>query len=153
MNRRSFLKALAGGAVALSAGGIALLEQEPIERTYFLPPRGGWSNAASWELVLAQSSLEILNEKLAAFDLFSDGRPKEFDATTPPAAIYSALARRARAAERVEKLLKGWVPPRRDIRILRDGTRVMVSGGLARPLRLSDLGPDALPWDPQRGRA
>jgi len=38
MNRRGFFKTLAG-VVALSAGGIALIEPE---KTIFLPPRGGW---------------------------------------------------------------------------------------------------------------
>lgn len=46
MNRRKFFKALGStaGAVALSAGGIALLEQEIWQPTkaIFLPPKGGW---------------------------------------------------------------------------------------------------------------
>jgi hypothetical protein len=44
MNRRGFLKFLGGSAVALSAGGIALLEQEvwTPTKTIVLPPKGGW---------------------------------------------------------------------------------------------------------------
>lgn len=44
MNRRGFLKALAGSAVALSAGGIALLEEQLWQptKTIVLPPKQGW---------------------------------------------------------------------------------------------------------------
>lgn len=44
MNRRDFLKLLGSATVALSAGGIALLEQEVYQptKTIMLPPKGGW---------------------------------------------------------------------------------------------------------------
>jgi hypothetical protein len=55
VDRRSFLK-LVGSATALSAGGIALLEVlAPTERTFFLPPEGGWNHRGQvlwhrWEI-------------------------------------------------------------------------------------------------------
>jgi hypothetical protein len=103
VNRRSFLKALAGGAVALTAGGIALLEAEPI-RTYFMPPRCGW-NAGSWELACAQEALESLNRTLMS------RAPWAFSAITVDAHhdwVNNSMARRARLIERVDKLARGW---------------------------------------------
>lgn len=44
MNRRGFLRGILNSTIALSAGGIALLEPGPIRR-YFLPPRGGWRSS------------------------------------------------------------------------------------------------------------
>ena len=42
MNRRSFLS-LIGAATTLSVGGIALIDVlAPREKTFFLPPDGGW---------------------------------------------------------------------------------------------------------------
>lgn len=65
MNRRQFLQ-LATAAVTLTAGGIALLDVEPIRRAYFLPPNGGWVGAPmrSWELCLAVDALRSVNERL-----------------------------------------------------------------------------------------
>ena len=142
-----------GGAVAMSAGSIALLEAEPIERAYFLPPRGGWANRASWELVLAEESLRILNEKLGATLSSEHSRGRSFHefTGTDQLALYGMLQRRARAVERVEKLLKGWVPPPRKVRTFPDGHTVHISGGVSRALLPSDLGPSALPWNPKAG--
>lgn len=107
MNRRSFLKALAGGAVALTAGGIALLEAEPI-RTYFLPPRCGW-NAGSWELACATDALAALNRMLAERAPWAFATARVGLATAPTGDwIDGALARRARLTERVDKLARGW---------------------------------------------
>lgn len=116
MNRRSFLKALAGGAVLMSAGGIALLEAEPIVKTYFLPPRCGW-NAGSWELAYATEALRIVTAKLEEFtaapalvmradETFSYHVVTSVDQSQ----IDSLLARRARLVERVDKLARGWTP-------------------------------------------
>lgn len=66
MNRRSFLQLL-GASVALSAGGIALLEPEPVKAvTYFLPPRGGWAASllGAWELQLAKEALAAVDRRL-----------------------------------------------------------------------------------------
>jgi hypothetical protein len=46
MNRRHFLRAI-GAAVAVTAGGIELLELAVPKRTFFLPPAVGWSGYAS----------------------------------------------------------------------------------------------------------
>lgn len=44
MNRRSFLS-LIGAATTLTAGGIALIDVlAPSEKTFFLPPDGGWNH-------------------------------------------------------------------------------------------------------------
>lgn len=129
VSRRSFLKALAGGAVALSAGGIALLEAEPIIRTYFLPPRCGW-NAGSWELACATEALRIVNEKLGAYVPGGGERLQldrsQFELLTGyrQEALDSLLARRSRLVERVDKLARGWTPTRQH-RVLyaADGSR------------------------------
>lgn len=112
VSRRSFLKALAGGAVALSAGGIALLEAEPIIRTYFLPPRCGW-NAGSWELACATEALRIVNDKLGMRTVGETNSGQSMFIVVTPAdqrQIDSLLARRARLVERVDKLARGWTP-------------------------------------------
>jgi hypothetical protein len=63
MNRRQFFKALgsSAGAIALSAGGIALLEQELWQPTkaIFLPPQGGWvaRPTAGWEILGADGRI------------------------------------------------------------------------------------------------
>jgi hypothetical protein len=51
MNRRNFLQMIGAGAATLSAGGIALLEPV-LNRTYFLPPKGGWPKpeVISWQI-------------------------------------------------------------------------------------------------------
>lgn len=112
VSRRSFLKALAGGAVALSAGGIALLEAEPIVKTYFLPPQCGW-NRGSWELVLAEEALRIVSDKLG-IETFGHvyNRPLGFQVVTAAdrALLESLVARRKRLLERVDKLARGWTP-------------------------------------------
>lgn len=134
ISRRSFLKALAGGAVALSAGGIALLDAEPIIRTYFLPPRGGW-NAGTWELALAQEALRIVDAKLSdsTFDLTAFGTQtfRSWDQQQ----IASLIQRRQRLVERCDKLARGWTPTRSH-RVLyaADGTRfeTIIHGGRSR---------------------
>lgn len=62
MNRRGFFKLLGGAAVAVSAGGIALLEQELWEpiKTIVLPPVGGWVSGRNTLLTCSQ----IVNEAL-----------------------------------------------------------------------------------------
>lgn len=130
MNRRSFLKALAGGAVALSAGGIALLEAEPIQRTYFLPPAGGW-NRGSWDLVLAVEALRIVDERLGMrAPQFKYGLEvcESFiveSRWTPH--VINLIERRRHLVERVAKLTRGWQPPQ-TFRNTVHG-RVRVSGG------------------------
>lgn len=116
MNRRSFLKALAGGAVALSTGGIALLEAEPI-KTYFLPPRSGWNDGGgSWELACAQEALRILNERLDHTPYPANVREvaarrgiEVFNMDSHSTLqTFAMLQRRARLVERVDKLARGW---------------------------------------------
>jgi len=122
VSRRSFLKALGGAALTLSAGGIALLDAEPIVRTYFLPPRCGW-NAGSWELACAEEALRIVTGKLRMRSLADDGK---FVVVTSADQrnVESLLSRRARLLERVDKLARGWTPTRSH-RVLyaADGTR------------------------------
>lgn len=129
MNRRGFLKALAGGAVALSAGGIALIEAEPIQRAYFLPPRGGW-HAGSWELACAQEALRIVNERIqgsvaeARFDFVALG-----SCVIDLARMQSLADRRARLIERVDKLARGWTGYSASYRTLDSGQVIKVHGG------------------------
>lgn len=111
MNRRSFLKAMMGGAVALSAGGIALLEAQPVQRTFFLPPRAGW-NAGSWELACAQAALAAVLGQVTGLlhdtpyvVAYTDASGRE---RTPGSCYGALLERRDRLIERVHKLERGW---------------------------------------------
>lgn len=114
-SRRAFLQALTGGIVALSAGGIALLEASPIERAYFLPPRCGW-NAGSWELLLAQKALTIVGDKLGNRREALLGSGDGYIITASDFWIgdserhKSLLASHTRLTERVAKLVRGWQP-------------------------------------------
>lgn len=75
MNRRGFLKALAGAAIAVSAGGIALLEEELWEpsKTIVLPPSGGWVTRGGNTLLtmsaITNEVLKVLHQEL----VFTDG--------------------------------------------------------------------------------
>lgn len=143
MNRRSFLKALAGGAVMMSAGGIALLEAEPIVKTYFLPPRCGW-NAGSWELALAQEALRIVTDKLcvgAPLLISNPGDPPVHFSVVhafEQQYIDSLLARRARLVERCDKLARGWTP-HRQVYDLPEGRRLVIHGGRSDGRRAGEL--------------
>jgi anaerobic selenocysteine-containing dehydrogenase len=131
VSRRSFLKAIAGGALALSAGGIALLDAEPIVRTYFLPPRCGW-NAGSWELACATEALRIVSERLGIPVSHPLAAPIQIEghASWNMKQIESLHARRARLIERVDKLARGWTPTR-TVQLCHLG-QVVIHGGRSR---------------------
>jgi hypothetical protein len=137
VSRRGFLQALGGAALTLSAGGIALLDADPIVRTYFLPPRCGW-NAGGWELACATEALRIVNAKLDGFVLPTTF-PKDYPVLVMPEygqrELDNLLARRARLVERVDKLARGWTPTRSH-RVLyaADGTQfeTTIHGALGR---------------------
>ena len=111
VSRRGFLQML-GAAVTLSAGGIALLEAEPIRKAYFLPPRCGW-NAGTWELACAQEALAALNRRLGVRNTLTDG---VVDIQVNPSWLMrdldDLLARRQRLVKRCDKLARGWTPTR-----------------------------------------
>lgn len=70
MNRRGFFKALAGAAVTLSAGGIALLEEELWQptKTIMLPPKQGWVAADyGYSRVETNASFGLSNGYLNGF--------------------------------------------------------------------------------------
>lgn len=125
MTRRGFLQLL-GAAVTLSAGGIALIDAEPIVKTYFLPPRCGW-NAGTWELACASEALRIVNAKLGMRTIGETRVGQSMFIVVTPAdqrEIDSLLARRTRLVERVDKLARGWVPYRQHrVLFAADGTK------------------------------
>lgn len=145
VSRRTFLKALGGAALAMSAGGIALLDAEPIVRTYFLPPRCGW-NAGSMELAFATEALRIVNMKIDGFSVglrvfgppgidpvppltmaLEQGQYRIITSATQRE-VDSLLTRRARLVERVDKLARGWKGSHTE-RYLSNGGSVIVHGG------------------------
>lgn len=157
VTRRALLKALGAGAL-LSAGGIALIEAEPIVRTYFLPPRAGWPlSPYAWEIEIANEALRILNRKLGLMAesrvphvegaWTQDGFGGEFRSGTAYAceqviwvpqrgvanAVGPMLERRARLIDRLDKLARGWKPARTVTELMRpDGVRqqVIIHGGM-----------------------
>lgn len=108
MNRRGFLKALSAAAV-LSAGGIALIEQEPI-RAYFLPPRGGWNSWPdnSFELAAAMAALDVVNARIPGW---AQNDIVVIESSVQHRDAYKALQRRAQLETKIAALLRGEPAP------------------------------------------
>lgn len=138
MNRRGFLQLL-GASVALSAGGIAILEPEPI-KTYFLPPQGGWAVTlpGAWELALAKDALDSIDAQLkrsgALISWDDDGSSKIIAYTQRSAdRVGRLMDRKVALLAKIDYLAKGGHP--KGVRILEDvGGRgpVRVHGGIGR---------------------
>lgn len=135
MNRRGFLQLL-GSTVALTAGGIALLEPEPI-KTYFLPPRGGWAASlpGAWELALAKDALDSIDEQLKR----SGGLISWDDDGSSKILAYSQ-----RSADRVKRLMDRRVALLAKIDYLAKGGQPkgvqVVDGGVWGPVRVHGAG-------------
>lgn len=134
LTRRGFLK-LMGAAVTLSAGGIALLEREPI-RTFFLPPRGGWPGVAGeWELALAKDALDACMMQLATFGTsamhikYDDVARVVLVTAADERRLASLALRRDRLVERVDKLARGWKGFSARYVPLPDGRTLTIHGG------------------------
>lgn len=132
VNRRSFLKAL-GGAVALSARGIALFEAEPIVRSYFLPPKGGWlrGERGLWELACAEEALRIVNNRLEAIAPPQITRVRLVVKPLPQLdyQLDSLMLRQRRLIDRVDKLARGWTGYSAKYQTLPDGHTITIHGG------------------------
>jgi hypothetical protein len=119
VNRRGFLQLL-GSTIALSAGGIALLEPEPIKAvTYFLPPAGGWAHTlpGAWELALAKEALDVIDRRLSPYAeriinppliSGSDGSWGVYQEFNPE--MERLLARREALVRKIDYLVKGGKP-------------------------------------------